>query len=348
MTDRITHRLITPEDAPALEAIIAATPDAGLIGFANDYQADLVAIRKALATNLQGAVALWNSTVIGMVFGDLLRVQWAGGLHQAVYLSDLRVHPDFQRQGVARGLTDWGIAYVKDLLGPRAVLYGAVMEGNVSLSLAHLYQFQATDLIQGGIVPMRKTPPKLQPGLVVRPAANADLPAIAEGVNRFYRDHNLWSPASLSLLESFLDQEVAGVYPNQLYVVTRGNQILGGLSLSDRTNLVRMRISHAPAYVRTLGTLLGVLPKSGILRALTIRRVWFVEGELNAGRYLWQQLRYRLRDRGNCLGIAYDPSGRLAELFRVPFWLPMFKARYLVRAPEPSDAKRHTYCVAGP
>jgi hypothetical protein len=96
-----------------------------------------------------------------------------------------------------------------------------------------------------------------------------------------------------------------------------------------------------------LGTALGILPASGILRALTVRHVWFAEGELESGRYLWQQLRYRLRDRGNSLGIAYDPRSALADLFQVPFYTPLFEARYLVRA-ESAETARPIYCIAGP
>jgi hypothetical protein len=221
------------------------------------------------------------------------------------------------------------------------------MGGNVSLSLAREYQFRATDMIQGGIIPMRRTPPKPRQGLVVRTATESDLAAIAQGMNCFYRGHNLWSPVADSLLRNFLVQKVGDIRLNQLYVVTRGSQILGGLSVSDRTKLVRMRVARTPGYVRMMGTLLGVLPKDGILRALTIRRVWFAEGELDAGRYLWQHLRYQLRDRGNCLGIAYDPRDPLADLFQVPFWLPMVKARYLVRATGPLETDRYTYCIAG-
>ncbi len=348
MSDTLTYRLVKPDDSPALQAIIAATPDAGLIGFTNDYHADLLAISQALAHDLQGAVAVRDGAIIGMILGDFVQVQWAGELHQAVYISHLRVHPDFQRQGVGRGLSNWAFDYVQDLLGPDTLLYGAIMQGNASLTLAHQHQFQTTDAIQGGTVSMRKSAPRPPTGLDVRLAVDTDLPSIAQGMNNFYQDHDLWSPVDAATLANLMGQEVAGIRPNQLYIVARGDQILGGLSLSDRTNLVRMRISRAPAYVRLLGTVLGILPKSGVLRALTARRVWFAQGELEAGRYLWQQLRYQLRQRGNCLGIAYDPGDRLAELFQKPFWLPMFKARYIVRAPKSWGAKRHIYCVAGP
>jgi hypothetical protein len=41
---------------------------------------------------------------------------------------------------------------------------------------------------------------------------------------------------------------------------------------------------------------MNVPPMPGVLRVLTIRRVWFAEGELDVGHYFWQQLRYYLRD----------------------------------------------------
>ncbi len=340
-------RLIAPGDGPALEVLLKASPVRGEIGFTYDYQADILAVSQALAVDLVGVVAVQDGAVIGMVYGELLPVQWAGGVCQGVYVSNLRVRPDFQRQGLARRLGDWGLAYLTERLGRDVVLYAAIPEGNISLNLAQRHGFISTRQIQGGVIPMRRTPPRLIPGLQIRPASREDLPAFAEGVNEFYREHDLWNPVTPASLEIFLERQVRGIRPNQLYIVTRGGEVVGGLSLSDRTQLVRMRVTGASAFVRLLGDLLGVLPRDGVLRALTVREVWFGDGQLEAGRYLWQQLRYRLRERGDCLGIAYDPHDRLADLFQVPFWLPLVKARYLVRADGSPEGERLIYCIAG-
>jgi len=344
----LAYRLITPKDSHALETLIAATADAGGIGFTDDYQADLLAVHRGLAEEFHGVVAEEEDKIVGMVFGEVRWVQYAGQVVPGVYISHLRVHPDHRQQGIARGLSDWALEYITDLLRSDVVLYGAIMAGNISLKLADRYGFQATEPIQGGIVPMQKQPPVSIPDLEVRPAENSELPAIVEGMNTFYREHNLWSPVSVDTLEEFLAREVAGVKPNQLYVTVRGGKVIAGLSLSDRTKLVRMRLARAPWYIRALGSWLGLLPASGILDALTVRRIWFQEGELEAARYLWGSLRYNLRERGNCLGIAYDPRDPLAEVFQIPFWLPMFRARYLVHASDPLEAEKLIYCIAGP
>ncbi|MFC1879307.1 GNAT family N-acetyltransferase [Chloroflexota bacterium] len=344
----ITYRLIEPDDSPALESIMAASPDAGLVQFSYDYCHDLIAVHQALAADLRGVVAACENSLVGMLFGDLHPVQWAGQVHQAVYVSNLRVCPDHRRQGIAGGMAQWGLDYLEDQLGGDFLMYGAIMEANISLTLAQRYGFQSSAPIQGGTVPMRKKPPRLRPDLIVRLAREEDLGVIANYMNDFYRDYDLWSPVEPAGLSKFINQQVGGVRPNQLYVAARGRQILAGLSLSDRTGLIRMQIERAPLVVRALGGLIGILPRSGLLKALTVRRVWFKEGELQAGRYLWQQLRYQLRRRADCLGIAYDPHSPLAQLFQTPFWLPMFKARYLVRSASPPSDSRFIYCLAGP
>lgn len=348
MPEEITYRLVKPADSQELEELIARTADSGNIGFSDDYQADVLAVHQGLAEEFHAAVAEQDGKLVGMVFGEVRWVQYAGQSVPGVYISHLRVHPEYRKRGIARGLSDWALEYITELLRSDTVLYGAIMDGNASLHLAGQYGFQPTPQIQGGIVPVRKNPPSVIPDLDVHPAERSELPAIVEGMNSFYHEHNLWSPVSLDTLEEFLGREVAGVKPNQLYVAVRGGRVVAGLSLSDQTKLVRMRLTRAPWYVRSLGGWLGLLPPSGILDALTVRRVWFQQDELEAGRCLWQTLRYQMREITSGLGIAYDPRDRLAGLFQVPFWLPMFKARYLVRASDLQEADRLVYCIAGP
>lgn len=344
----IRFRPIEPHDGPALAALIDATPSTSAISFSDSYRADLIETNKAFATDFYAIAAMAGTEIVGLAMGDRSPIQLEGKVRDAIYLSNLRVRPDFRKKGIARGLSDYGVAYAERILGADPILYGAIMEGNISMALTKYYGFQLTKPIQGGIVPMRRSPPYVKPGLVVRAACENDLEEIADGMNAFYRKHNLWSPVTPDFLRNFLGKEVAGIHPNNLYVVTRGGRLVGGLSCSDRSRLVRMKLSNTPYYLRMLGGLLGVLPKSGILHALTMRRIWFKPGELAAARYLWQSLRYRLRQQSNSLGIAYDPQDTIANVFQIPFWLPMFKGYYVVKTNSPFNAERLIYCTAGP
>ncbi len=348
MNSEFEFRPVEPDDGPALAGLVSSTPSSGSTSFTYDYSDGVLDVHKAFASNLHGIVATANSSVIGMVFGDFCQVQWEGQVCEAAYVSNLRVHHDFRRQGVARGILSYGNRYAEKLLGADPMVYAAVPQGNVGLTLAEAYDCQTTGPIQGGIVPMLQSAPELKTALEVRAVDQDDLADVAHGMNEFYREHNLWSPATPSMLDDFRNTDVAGIRPNQLYVVARNDRIVGGLSLSNRTQLIRMKITNIPGYARLLGSLLGLLPRDGILRALTVRHVWFADGELQAARYLWQYLRHRLREQGNSLGIAYDPRDKLADVFQIPFWLPMFKARYIVRASTALDPDRPVYCLAGP
>jgi len=348
MNSEFEFRPVEPDDSPALAQLVSSSPSSGSASFTYDYQAGVLEIHEAFADELHGIVATAGPSVIGMVLADLRQVQWEGQVCQAAYVSNLRVAHDHRRQGVARGILDYGYEYAENLMGADPMVYTAIPEGNVTLALTEAYQCQITGAIQGGVVPMLRSAPEVKPGLSVRAVDQEDLPAVANGMNQFYREHNLWSPVSAGSLDGFRNTEVAGIRPNQLYVATRNNQIAAGLSVSNRTQLIRMKITNLPGYARWLGALLGILPRDGLLRALTVRHVWFAEGQLESARYLWQHLRHKLRDQGNSLGIAYDPRDKLADVFQIPFWLPMFKARYAVRENTVLDPDRLTYCLAGP
>ena len=335
-------------DSPALAELVSASPSAGPASFAYDYRAGVVQIHRAFAEDLHGIVATAGSSVIGMVLADVRQVQWEGQVCQAAYISNMRVAHSYRRQGVAKEMLSFGSSYFETLLGAGPLVYTAIPSGNVTLNMAKAYQCQITGAIQGGVVPMLRSARASTPGITVRAAEQDDLAEVADGMNAFYQAHNLWTPATANLLDRFRNTHVAGIRPNELYVATRNQRITAGLSVSNRTELIRMKIENLPGYARALGSLLGILPRDGILRALTVRHVWFVDGELEAARQLWQTLRYTLRNQGNCLGIAYDPRDKLADVFQIPFWLPMFPACYAVRGGAALDPDRPIYCLAGP
>jgi len=348
----IRFRPIENTDSPALKDLVSASPSTGTqISFTYDYQGDFLDIHRAISPDLHGFIAERGEPekqIIGAIFGDALQVQWEGEKYPAGYIHNLRVDACCRRQGVATGLIQAGSVYARHVLGEQALIYSAIPEGNVSQALVKPDQFHLTRAIQGGVVPLRRRPPKSLPGVIVRPASKAVLPAVAQGMNTFYQEHNLWDPVTPESLDAFLAEKVQGISPNEIYIAVQNEKVLAGLTLADHTKLIRMRIAGLPGFARMLGSILGLLSGEGLLLSLSIRRVWYQPGELEAARTLWETLRYTLRNRGTCLGIAYDPLDLLGQVFRVPRWLPMFKAHYVVQASKPPDPGRMIYCVAGP
>jgi GNAT superfamily N-acetyltransferase len=302
---------------------------------------------QTLATRLEGAVATRDGAIAGMILGDFTELQWSGAPRPGVYVSNLRVHPAHRRHGVARALARFGLDRVRERLGDDAVVHAAVMEDNVSAGLVQALGFQATPPVRGALVPARRRPPSGAEGLRVRRAVPEEAARIAAGMNAYYAEHNLWSPVSPDSLAAFAARELSGVRPNHLYVAARGSELVAGLSVSDRTGLLRMAVTRASPLVRAAGWALGILPADGALRALTVRQLWFRPGERAAARLLWQTLRHEAQAQGRSLGIAYDPRDPAADVYRLPRWLPTFSARYLVRAAAKLEPERPTYCVAG-
>jgi len=348
----VSYRRVREEDGPALRRLLAA-PDSGRLGFAQDYAGDPLQIHAGLAMgDLQGGVAVHEPSgeIIGVGFADLGDTQWNGRLCPSAYVFGIRVHPAYRRRGVAAGLVRWGAEELARLVGEGFLAYGAVQAGNVTARLTHPFAPKTTRVIQGGVLPGLSRPPGPSPDLAVGPAEESEFQAFAAGANAFYQATNLWRPLSRASLARFVNQKAGpqGPHPNRLYVVRRQGSVIGGLSISDRRYLMPMRVQAPPLPVRWLGRLTGVLGADGAIRPFSVRHVWFQAGELEAGRYLWRQVRWGLSREGEgSFGIAYDPTSPLAQVFRVlPGW-PLVQAQYLVLADDEPLHNPFVYCTAG-
>ncbi len=116
MTCNVYFRKIQSDDGPAPGALIAGNPSSGMMSFRYEYQAGALEVHKGLENNLQVVVVVSNDEMIGMVFGDRTQIQLDGEVVDIAYVSNLGVHPDFQRQGIAQGLSDFGLVYAEKVL----------------------------------------------------------------------------------------------------------------------------------------------------------------------------------------------------------------------------------------
>ncbi|MBM3471437.1 MAG: GNAT family N-acetyltransferase [Armatimonadetes bacterium] len=319
----ITLRPVGSSDEPALTALIKASPDTGLITMGALFHPDAYTVYARQARRLGGLVASapGEEGLAGAGFFSLRKLAFEGQIRPAAYLFSLVVHPGWRRQGIGRRLVRELMAAARDQIGPDGVLYAHIQSNNTgSLRIFETLFDRMAGPIDFGGPPMRRRPMKRRPDVIVRPANHKELPLIAEGLNQFYADYDLFPPETEESLKDWLDDEL-----HHYHVAADAHgQVLAGIGVFDEPALRETEILDMPVPLKLLNRLVGLVPRDGVLRRLVTSRVWFRPGYLAAAQCLWQTLRFELREKGNMLGVGYDHmDGGLRRVFGLPRWLPM-------------------------
>ena len=206
-----------PADATALLALERVAPERGALG----VRWDLAVPHFELAARYPGVaghVAEWEGAVAGTLFSSVAPTQWAGAVVPAAYLFSLRVHPTWQRRGVATALIShaWSEARAAGAL----LAWAHVGAGNdaslrtfASAGFARLRDGRLRIVLGTPRWPRRPLSPRgSRPALLahvhglksrpdagpwaIRPATDADLPALAALLNGAHAAHDLWRPCS--------------------------------------------------------------------------------------------------------------------------------------------------------
>ncbi|NUT22764.1 MAG: hypothetical protein HOV77_26650 [Hamadaea sp.] len=157
------------------------------------------------------------------------------------YVGDLKVHPSFRRQGVARALGQWAYATAQDLAGPAAPMMSTVLAGNeaaANLALGFLPGVTRSATIRSASVDLltRHRPRRADRalGLDVRLAEPADEPEMLQ----------LWRRSAIRrqfapVLTGFSLQE-----PGLDYQLARrpGGALAGFVGLWDQHDIKQMRV----------------------------------------------------------------------------------------------------------
>jgi hypothetical protein len=86
---------------------------------------------------------------------------------------------------------------------------------------------------------------------------------------------------------------------------------------------MEMEVRHLSRPLRLLNRVVKLVPADGQLRQMSVLKVWFAPGHLEAAQQLWEWARWQWRDRGGVLGFSYDSHSLLGEVFRPPVWMPI-------------------------
>jgi GNAT superfamily N-acetyltransferase len=351
MAEEITLRQMAPTDGPALRLLNEQTPDTGAVAFYTNFLYDPYETLMAMHPGTVGVVAEapGHKGLVGMglvTFGECL---YEGALLPSAYMSSLSVHPDHRRRGIASRLAAWRVEAAHSRFGNDCVTFAGIQSGNLgSLRAAESWANERVDgRSQLATNKMRTRPPKPVPHLEVRPVRLEELEEVVEKQNAFYQEYNLYPPVSAQRLHQWLSTELFGHRLHDYYVaVGGGDNIVAGLALIEVGKIMTGHLVRMPAPLRLANLLLRIVPSDGVIRRLSVERLWFADGNLAAGRYLMEAVRWLCRERGTMFFAFFDTRSPLAGAITRPKLVPKMTGSIVLKAPRPMREDRLIYWQA--
>ena len=348
MAEEITVREMAPTDGPALRLLNEQTPDTGAVAFYTNFLYDPYETLMAMHPLTVGVVAEApdHEGLIGMglvTFGECL---YEGALLPSAYMSSLSVHPDYRRRGIASRLAAWRVEAARSRFGDDCVIFAGIQGGNIgSLRAAESWANQRVDgRTELAVNKMRGSPPKPLSRLEARPARPEELEEVVEKENAFYQEYNLYPPETAQRLREWLSAEVLGHRLHDYFVVVDdGGNIVAGMALIEEGKLVTGHVVRMPSPLRLANLLLRVVPPNGVTKRLSVERFWFADGDLAAGRYLMEAVRWLCRERGTTLFTFFDSHSPIAGAVTRPKLVPKTSGSVVLKVPRPMREDRLIY-----
>jgi predicted N-acetyltransferase YhbS len=329
-------REANPQDEARLTELAESAPGGGASAFRREYHVPAGQIAGDHEAS-ERFVAEADGVIVGTARLDVGTCRFEGDDVRYALLGSLQVHSDYRGQGVAALLTDRRLARATELGGDDVVAVAYIQSGNsTSLPNAREWATQIGGHLVVTPVPVRSRPPSRAEGLTVRPAAEAELGAIAAAVDEHYAGHDFARRWDTARLAGWL---AASPFPdpvNHYLVATdQSGRLLAGLGLREEGRLTSLVVRRLPLHLRAANALLHVVPSDHRVRNLVIDKAWFAPGRLDAARYLWEMTRWEWREAGTSLLLTHDPRSPVGQIVSPRPWLPTTSATIAVRSRRP-------------
>jgi len=178
----------------------------------------------------------------------------------------------------------------------------------------------------------------------VRPAQAKDFEEIAEKQNHYYREVNLYPPRSAEALYGWHQTAPFGTPVRDYFVVVdKDGNLLGGLSATAEGQLTAGTVVRMPWSLRLANLLLRVIPADGVTKRIHVKDLWYAPEQLEAGRYLWESVRWLQRQAGTMMMSFYDAQGRIGQIIQPPAYMPVQNGSLVLTGPVPMSEERLLY-----
>lgn len=347
MTAEFTLRPLEPKDSASIARLRDETPDTGTITFKSaflhdPYETVINAHPESIgvvaeAPDYDGIVGL------GLVrFGE---AQYEGEVRLCAYLNGLSVHPNYRRKGIASALGRWRVDKAHEKFGDQTVAYAGIQSNNAgSFGAAKGWNNQQVDRTRVAAINTRLQPPSTVEGWEMRAVAPQELAQAVRLQNAFYRDYNLYEPHTADSLQAWLEHWLFGVQVHRYYVaVNRDGHIGAGMGVLLESEYSQLTLVKMPSFMRVLNLFLKIIPSDGVMKRAMVKNYWFERPEI--GNYLWEAVRWLVREKATNLMIFYDnnPTLKFEEAMKLPRLTVKATGSLVVSAPVPMSAERPIY-----
>jgi len=342
-----TVRPMAPTDGPAIDILMREEAQTTAIALTTHYQHDVYQSLVAQHPTLFGVVATAPGAegLVGVATAFIEDVNAGSRTYPCAHLENLKVRRDVRRQGLGSRLADWRIQEARRRFGGEGIVATGIEVSNAaSLATARRWCTQVLGPVRVVIARTLAKPPATR-GILVRPLETGDVEAVVDAVNVFYENFELFprqtpdgfvaSLAPTSLGETIRSYRVA---------VAMDGTILAGALVTERFKLMTDHIDRIPRPMAMLSRIVPLFPPDRVIRTIEPSLVWHAPGRLDAGRLLWDAIRFEWRDRATHVAGQADPRGPLIEVFHVGrTMIPRVELMIPVQSPVPLDENRPVY-----
>ena len=340
-TPPATLRQLTPRDYPGLTQLLQTSPDAGQIQIAPFYHLDAYTSFTLQNKDALGVIAEdpETSEIVGAGFISFGTGNVSGEPINYASLKGLVVHPTYRKRGIGAQLASKRLQLARERLGSDGLIIATIQKNNAaSLSVAGKWGRPLPSIITGGATKMAKRAPEPLPGIQVKLMNHAnieELQRLTQQANQFFTNHNFYEPETADTLRTWMENSPFDSPLCHYYVATdSAGQFLAGAKVIEQYRLVEMRVKEIPTYMRLLNKILQVVPDNGIMKQLMVSSLWFSPGRLKEAQYMWGTIRWEWRDRASTIISFYDSRSPMAQVVRLPAWMPRASMSLYVSQPE--------------
>lgn len=338
-----TLREMIPSDGPAVTKLITEFDSDMTTRFEVDPYLAIVSGTEMRTRGVVVECAEFDG-VVGMGTVRFSNVQFNDELLPLAFLDGLKVHEDFRGKGLGYQIASWRIQKAREEFGDHGVIGTGMLHDNhashaVAAKWCREFAESALDI---RFVSMLARRPKSLPGLTVRELDSSEYEEFAHKQNNFYRAYNLYTPSSPASIVRALHVSAQGKKPYRYYAVVDANgNLLAGAQTWARGLLKSDTLTNPPAPLRILNKVVHLVPPDFVLRDVAVNGLWFEDGQIKMGQYLWEMLRWECREQGSILTAGFDSRDPAMNVVTLKPWnQPRPKITLAIHGPTPIQRDR--------